>query len=204
MENKLLKIEGMTCAACAKAVERASRKLDGVSEASVNFASEKLNIKFDSSRVSIDDIQNAVAKAGYRAMPETTDKTLRLEGMTCAACAKTIERVTRKLDGIVEANVNFASEKLSISFDPSKVRMTDIKKVIEKAGYKAFEEEITVDKDKERKEKEIKSLWNRFVISATFGIPFTYRHGPYDCRKAWDHSSRSNKSYGTPKNICCY
>lgn len=171
MENKLLKIEGMTCAACAKAVERASKKLEGVSEASVNFASEKLNIKFDSSRVSIDDIQKAVAKAGYRAMPETTDKTLRLEGMTCAACAKTIERVTRKLDGIVEANVNFASEKLSISFDPSKVRMTDIKKVIEKAGYKAFEEEITVDKDKERKEKEIKSLWNRFVISAVFGIP---------------------------------
>lgn len=171
MENKLLKIEGMTCAACAKAVERASKKLEGVSEASVNFASEKLNIKFDSSRVSIDDIQKAVAKAGYRAMPETTDKTLRLEGMTCAACAKTIERVTRKLDGIVEANVNFATEKLSISFDPSKVRMTDIKKVIEKAGYKASEEEITVDKDKERKEKEIKSLWNRFVISAVFGIP---------------------------------
>lgn len=171
MDNKMLKIEGMTCAACAKAVERASKKLEGVSEANVNFATEKLNIGFDSSKVSLEDIQNAVAKAGYKALVETSDKTLRLEGMTCAACAKNIERVTKRLDGVVESNVNFATEKLNISFDPSKVRVSDIKKVIEKAGYKAAEEETTVDIDKEKKEKEIKSLWNRFVISAVFGVP---------------------------------
>lgn len=171
MDNKMLKIEGMTCAACAKAVERASKKLEGVSEANVNFATEKLNISFDSSKVSLEDIQNAVAKAGYKALVETSDKTLRLEGMTCAACAKTIERVTKKIDGVAESNVNFATEKLNISFDHSKVRISDIKKAIEKAGYKAVEEETTVDADKEKKEKEIKSLWNRFVISAIFGVP---------------------------------
>jgi P-type Cu+ transporter len=171
MDNKILKIEGMTCAACAKAVERASKKLEGVSEANVNLATEKLNISYDSSKVSLEDIQNAVEKAGYKALVEASDKTLRLEGMTCAACAKNIERVTKKLDGVLESNVNFATEKLNISFDSSRVRISDIKKVIEKAGYKAVEEETTVDVDKEKKEKEIKSLWNRFVISAVFGVP---------------------------------
>ena len=60
---------------------------------------------------------------------------------------------------------------MTISFEPSKVRTSDIKKAIEKAGYKASEEESNVDSDKENKEKEIKALWNRFVISAVFALP---------------------------------
>ncbi|MFL0266671.1 heavy metal translocating P-type ATPase [Candidatus Clostridium radicumherbarum] len=171
MATKSLKIEGMTCAACAKAVERASKKLQGVTEANVNFATEKLNINFDEAVVSIPDIQAAVEKAGYKAVVEANNKTLNIEGMTCAACAKTIERVTKKLDGVIESNVNFATEKLSISYEPSKVRMSDIKKAIEKAGYKALEEEVSVDEDKEKKEKEIKLLWKKFIISLVFTIP---------------------------------
>lgn len=99
------------------------------------------------------------------------NKLLKIEGMTCAACAKAVERASKKLDGVSEANVNFATEKLNISFEPSKVRVSDIKKAIEKAGYKASEEETTLDMDKEKKEKEIKLLWNRFIISAIFGVP---------------------------------
>lgn len=169
--EKSLKIEGMTCAACAKAVERASKKLQGVTEANVNFATEKLNINFDETKVSLGDIQTAIEKAGYKAIVESSAKTLKIQGMTCAACAKTIERVTKKLDGVMESNVNFATEKLNISYDPLKVRISDIKKAVEKAGYKAVEEETTVDADKERKEREIKTLWKKFVISAIFTVP---------------------------------
>lgn len=171
METKSLKIDGMTCAACAKAVERTSKKLPGVVEANVNFATEKLNISYDETQVKLEDIQNAIEKAGYKALVETSNKTLKIEGMTCAACAKTIERITKKLPGVVEANVNFATEKLNISFEPSKVRTSDIKKAIEKGGYKAVEDESNVDNDKAKKEKEIKALWNRFIVSAIFSVP---------------------------------
>ncbi len=168
---KTLKIEGMTCAACAKAVERASKKLDGVYEANVNLATEKLSLSFDASKVTVVDIKKAVEKAGYKVVEEAVNRTLKIEGMTCAACAKAVERVSKKLDGVYEANVNLATEKLNVSFEPSKVKLSDIKKVIEKAGYKALEEEVSIDTDKEKKEREIKALWNRFVISAVFGIP---------------------------------
>jgi Cu+-exporting ATPase len=171
MGNKTLKIEGMTCAACAKAIERVSKKLPGVEDANVNFATEKLNINYDESKIKLQDIQSAVEKAGYKILVQTTSKTLKLEGMTCAACAKNIERVTRKLQGVVESNVNFATEKLTISFESSLVRTSDIKKAIEKSGYKAVEDESNVDLDKEKKEKEIKDLWNRFLVSAIFGVP---------------------------------
>lgn len=171
MTSKTLKIEGMTCASCVKAVERASKKIDGVSEANVNLATEKLNITFDESKVKVSDIQVAVDKAGYKALIEETTRMLRIEGMTCASCVKAVERATKKLDGITEANVNLATEKLKVSFEPSKVRISDIKKAIEKAGYKATEEELTADKDKESKDKQIKTMWNRFVISAIFAVP---------------------------------
>ena len=116
--EKSFKIEGMTCAACAKAVERTSKKLEGVTEANVNFATEKLNVNFDENKLSIGDIQDAIEKAGYEAIIESSSKKLKIEGMTCAACAKTIERITKKLDGIIESNVNFATETLNISYDP--------------------------------------------------------------------------------------
>ncbi|WP_183128205.1 heavy metal translocating P-type ATPase [Clostridium autoethanogenum] len=171
MIKRTLKIEGMTCAACVKAVERASKKLDGVLDANVNLATEKLSVSFDESKVNVQDIQCAIDKAGYKALIDTTNKTLKIEGMTCAACAKAVERVSKKLEGVYEANVNIATEKLSIAFDASKVNVQDIKKAIEKAGYKALEEEISVDTDKGKKEKEAKSLWNRFIISAVFAVP---------------------------------
>ena len=172
MATKSLKIEGMTCSACAKAVERTSKKVQGVSEASVNFATEKLNVSFDETVVSVSDIQAAIEKAGYKAIIEARNKTLKIEGMTCSACAKAVERVTKKLDGVIDSNVNFATEKLSISYESSKIRVSDIKKAIEKAGYKAFEEETTnIDEDKEKKEKEINLLWKKFIISLIFTIP---------------------------------
>lgn len=171
MDTKTLRIEGMTCAACARAVERATKKLEGVEEANVNLATEKLTVSFQDDKVSVPNIQEAIEKAGYKALTEATNKTLAIGGMTCAACAKTVERVTSKLEGVTSSSVNLATEKLSISFEASKVSINDIKQAIEKAGYKASEEVESVDTDKERKEKVIKNLWKRFIISAVFAVP---------------------------------
>lgn len=174
LASKTLKIDGMTCAACAKAVERATKKLQGVTESNVNLATEKLSITFDDSKVTVEDIQAAVDKAGYKALSDNASKTIKVQGMTCASCAKNIERVTRKIDGVEESNVNYATENLTISYDSSKVKMSDIKRAVEKAGYKLIEEETTIDTDKERKEKEIKTLWMKFIVSAIFTVPLLY------------------------------
>jgi len=117
----------------------------------VNFATEKLNISFDEDKITVSDIQAAVEKAGYKAISGTISKTLKIQGMTCASCAKTVEKVTKKLKGVTDANVNFATEKLSVSFDPSILKISDIKNAIDKAGYKAIDDEFAVDADKERK-----------------------------------------------------
>ncbi|MFZ2917117.1 MAG: heavy metal translocating P-type ATPase, partial [Trichococcus flocculiformis] len=177
MENKVFSIDGMTCASCAQTVEKAAQKLPGVKTANVNLATEKMNIQFDSSALTEADIQKAVADAGYTAISNTVKKTFNIEGMTCASCAQTIEKATQKLRGVNLSSVNLATEKLVVEYDPGMVNLTDIIKAVMDSGYEAHEEVATadtVDQDKEKKQKEIKSLWNRFLISALFTAPLLY------------------------------
>lgn len=177
MESKTLKINGMTCAACAKTVERVTKKLEGVSESNVNFATEKLNIVFDEAKLGLDEIKAAIIKAGYEGSEETLLKevSLPIQGMHCAACAKAIERAVSKLNGINTVTVNFASEKAYIKYNPVSVKLSEIKQAIAKAGYTALDaESYSIDQDKIDKEKNIRNLWIKFIISAIFAAPLLY------------------------------
>ncbi|MDD7794795.1 heavy metal translocating P-type ATPase [Clostridium sp. 'White wine YQ'] len=177
MKEEIFKIEGMTCAACVRAVERSTKKLQGVEESFVNLATEKLNIKFNEEEVTTEDIIAAVDKAGYKAIHEEkeeqliTSKIFKIEGMTCAACVRAVERAVNKVEGVNSGSVNLATEKLTIEYDSSKVRSMDIMAAVEKAGYKAKEEEETQEETEDVKLKESKALWKRFIISAIFTVP---------------------------------
>lgn len=103
-------------------------------------------------------------------------ESLKIIGMTCAACAKSIERVVGRLEGVEDVSVNFAAEKANVRYNPKLTRLSEIKQAISKAGYKALEIESSnkVDEDKARKEKEIRTLWTKFIISAVFAVPLLY------------------------------
>ena len=85
-------------------------------------------------------------------------------GMTCAACARRVEKVILKLEGVKTASVNFATEKAVVSYNPQIVGLPVIKKTIEKIGYKALE----------NKKSEIKTLRIKLIISAVFSLPLLY------------------------------
>jgi len=178
MNRESVKISGMTCAACAKRIEKAVGKLEGVSLASVNLATEKLTVKYDNQKVSPDKIKEAVEKAGYGVVEEDRKKTVTIPigGMTCAACANRIEKALGKTGGVLRASVNFATEKATVEYDPQAIRLSAIKQVIEKAGYKALniEKRADADQDKLRREKEIRTLWRKFIVSAIFAVPLLY------------------------------
>ena len=172
------KVEGMMCAACAKAAERAVRKIDGVIDQNVNIATEKLTVEYETDKVNYEILSKAIEKAGYKLVKEENIKKIELtvHGMTCAACSKAVERVTKKLDGVKESSVNIATEKATISYDPSKVRLSQITKAIEKAGYEPITEENkeTVDEDQQRKEREKNTLFKKFITAICFAIPLFY------------------------------
>ena len=102
--------------------------------------------------------------------------TIPIRGMSCAACAARIEKVIQKMDGVAAASVNFATEKASVAYDPKVLKAVDISAAIEKSGYKvlAVTKESSVDADRVRKEKEIRTLWMKFTISAVLCLPLFY------------------------------
>lgn len=74
---------------------------------------------------------------------------IRIRGMHCVSCSKTIEKALKKEEGIFNANVNFAAEKAIIEYDPSKVSLERISEIIKEAGY----EPIDVLKEGEKSRK---------------------------------------------------
>lgn len=178
VKNEMVNIIGMTCSSCAQAVERSVSKVEGVNKASVNFATEKLNVEFDESLTNIESIKKAVSIAGYSAEGESNLREIMIpiSGMTCASCAANIEKAVGKLEGVQKVNVNFATEKAMVVYDTNITRISEIKQSISKVGYKALEIETgqQIDEEKNRREKEVKTLWKKFILSAVFSIPLLY------------------------------
>ena len=169
MNKKTLKIDGMTCSACANRVERFVKKLDGVNDANVNFATETLSVEFDEEKSNNENIEAAVVKAGYSVKKNLKTYTFKVEGMTCSACATRVERVTKKLGGVESSVVNFATEKLTVNIDEDEIGYSEIKTAVDKAGYKLVKEE---EKEEGKKKLEAsKVLLIRFIVSLVFTVP---------------------------------
>ena len=169
MESKSMKIEGMTCSACANRVEKVVSKLDGVNKASVNFATETLSVEYETRKVTEQNIQEAVEKAGYKIHKNMKTYTVDVKGMTCSACANRIEKVTGKILGVENSTVNFATEKLTVTLDENQVTYGQIKAAVEKVGYEIIKEE---QKETEVKTKDESSkLLTRFIVSLIFAVP---------------------------------
>ena len=176
MKTKTLAIEGMTCAACSAAVERAVRKLPGVTEANVNLTAENLHLSYDESQVSLDSVVQAVDDAGYKALIPSQHTQLEVHGMTCASCSATVERVVSKLPGVQNANVNLAAETLTLDYDPAEISLQQVVSAVAEAGYQAIlpvdntiEEEL--DRKKAHKAKRLQNLQRRFTVSAILTVP---------------------------------
>ncbi|MDR2514541.1 MAG: heavy metal translocating P-type ATPase [Christensenellaceae bacterium] len=178
MESRILDVRGMTCAACAARIEKTLNKLPGVGRATVNLASERLFVEYDESALRLPEIQRAVSRIGYELAEriEDGDVTIPIGGMSCAACAQRIEKGLKKLDGVVRVSVNYATEKAALRYDPQRLRLSAIRETIQKLGYEALE--ITradaAEEDRARKQTEIKRLWAKFLVAATFSLPLLY------------------------------
>src|SRR4051794_39634028 len=102
-------IEGMTCASCVRRVEKAVKRVPGVSGVSVNLATEQARVPFDGRPETASAILEAVGNAGYQA--STDEIELAVDGMTCASCVSRVERALKRVPGVVSAEVNLATER---------------------------------------------------------------------------------------------
>jgi Cu+-exporting ATPase len=166
-----LPVVGMTCANCARNIERSVRKLDGVEEASVNFASERVTLTYDGSLLGMGDIVERIRKAGYDVPQQTLD--LAITGMDCVNCASNVERALKKVDGVLDVTVNFASEHALVTVAAGVAR-EDLALAVEKAGYnvvQAEDEAELEDAEQAARQAEINHNIRRVMVGALFTIP---------------------------------
>ena len=176
MSNKeaTLPVTGMTCANCARAIERAVGGQEGVDSAHVNFGTEQVHVSFDPEKAGIDDIIERIRKAGYGVASRRAE--LPVSGMTCANCANSIEKaLSRHAHGVIRSSVNFATESVSVEYIPTETDLDEIVSVIKKAGYEAYIPEDTThdpeDYEMAARSAEVRGQTKKFIAGVVFTLP---------------------------------
>jgi Cu+-exporting ATPase len=173
-KKALLNIKRMHCASCALTIEKALKEHSGVKEANVNFASEKAYLTYDPNVTNKSALIKTIRDTGYDAALETKKTIIRIGGMTCASCAQTIENALKKTDGIVEANVNLATEKAVVVYDPQEIEYEGIKKAIEATDYQVLgieEGAAKYEKVIEEEQRKFHEAKMRMRVAWVFTIP---------------------------------
>ncbi|MCA9897371.1 MAG: copper-translocating P-type ATPase [Ardenticatenaceae bacterium] len=171
-----LPVLGMTCANCVASVERNSKKVEGVTNATVNFANEKVTFSYDPSVVKGQAVTTAVIEKVKRAGYEipTAELDLSLLGMTCANCAASIERALNKVDGVLTATVNYANEKAAVTYAPGAVSRAEMVAAVRRAGYDVVEsasDDELEDAEAAAREAEIQHQKTRLLVGVIFSLP---------------------------------
>ncbi len=112
--------------------------------------------------------------------PEPIELSVGVEGMTCASCVNRIERFLRKADGVTAANVNLATERATVSLDPSLAGRAEVVAAIEAAGYDVRPERpagetaaLTLDDadpDADLRAREMRGLGLRALVSVAVAV----------------------------------
>ncbi|MBV1873525.1 MAG: heavy metal translocating P-type ATPase [Gammaproteobacteria bacterium] len=193
MKTETLPVYGMSCQHCVNAVSKALSRIKGVDEVSVSLDDNSVTVTYDEGGTSRQVLEAAILEEDFFLSPEmpadqdplpqtdkpievlvtgqeeeTTSLKLTVEGMSCANCANTIEKVLLKKPGVVSVSVNFTLKRCMVEYHAAQLSADLILESIESAGYHAAEIEqggLPVKQIKTSTEKKL------FIFSAVFALP---------------------------------
>ncbi len=182
-EEKEIQVYGMTCQHCVNHVAKILEKFPGVEQVQVSLEGSKAVFAWDPKQVDMADIRLEIEEAGYSLdKPAEEDQSpvdlgyaalnedrrkqqFKVSGMTCTNCALAIEKKLKGTRGVQNAAVNFASETVSVEFDPGLVNMKEILEQVRDAGYTPLEHKAESQEDNALK------LRNWLIFSAVLALP---------------------------------
>ena len=171
LERIDLPITGMSCASCATRIEKGLSGVEGVSQASVNFAAEKATVFFHPDQTNLPKLKDKLKDLGYGT--RTEEVLLPVQGMTCASCVSRVEKALRCVKGVIQVGVNFATARAWVEYIPGEATVRDFKKAVEEAGYEILEvkEEDIVEKERLAREADLSRLRDKFIVGAILLTP---------------------------------
>ncbi|MFQ3293860.1 MAG: Cu+-exporting ATPase [Halobacteriales archaeon] len=174
-------VGGMSCANCSSTVGSSLEALEGVDEANVNYATDDASVTFDPDLVGLDEIFAAVSNSGYAPQSETI--TVAVTDMSCSNCSEAVQEALDGTDGVVDADVNFATDEAQVEYVPGAVAQSDLYEAIESAGYSPVREDdsggegtgedVEAKRDAARKE-EIRKQLRLTLFGALLSAPMLF------------------------------
>jgi len=176
-----LPLVGMHCASCAGRIEKALAGTPGVVNANVNFATTRATVRFNPEATSADSLRQVVRDLGYDVIQPAAVCDLPLVGMHCASCAGRIEKALAEAPGVVNANVNFATTRATVRFNPEATSAESLRQLVRDLGYDVIEsgtgsqqagaEEEMQAAESQVREAEYRHQQRRFFIALTLTVP---------------------------------
>jgi len=156
----------------ARALSETIQRISGVRDVHINVANKEAHLIYDPTITNTTGLFEALGKAGY----EVGQAELRahIAGMYCASCVTRIEDSLRAVPGVLEANVNPATEIASIKYIPGTADFQAIQTAVESTGYQAahpLEQPATPDQETAAHQREYKTLMGKFWFAAVISIP---------------------------------
>lgn len=166
-----LKISGMHCATCAANIEQSLAASGKVDTAEVNFGTDTARVVYDAQTTTLADLEHAVREAGYEVYHD--EAAIKVGGMVCATCVETIETVLKGLPGVLDAQVNLATEKAHVTYNSSLSTLDDMRRVIEDAGYQylGLADQLSAEAEEKARQHDLDDKFRRFVIGFGVSIP---------------------------------
>ncbi|MGM0397921.1 MAG: heavy metal translocating P-type ATPase [Halobacteriota archaeon] len=164
----------MSCANCSAAIEDAVGALEGVDEATANFATDEGSVDYDPDEVSLEAIFDAIEQAGYSAATETVS--IGVSDMSCANCAETIADRLHETPGVITASVNYATDEAAVTYNPADVGLEDLYDAVESAGYSPVretdgDEQSDSDRRQAARNEEIAKQRRLVLFGAALSLP---------------------------------
>lgn len=165
-------IQGMSCASCVNRVEKAIRSVEGVTAANANLTTERAHVEFAPDEANPIAVAEAIRAAGYEPSDSTVE--LKIDGMTCASCVNRVEKALKRVPGVLEANVNLATERASIRYLGGPDMVSRLIGAVEQTGYEA--QALRQDRDQTERERaarkaEISSLQRSLTVATILTLP---------------------------------
>ncbi len=164
-----LTVDGMSCASCVGRVEKALRAVPDVHDVSVNLASESAQMTLGEGADTA-GVAAALDKAGYPARRASV--TLNVASMSCASCVGRVDRALAAVPGVLDVNVNLASETATVTYLEGAVNPETLIAAATRAGYPAMLSDRAEDADRvTRKQAEAQDLMRRMAWAAALALP---------------------------------
>ncbi|RLF67002.1 MAG: heavy metal translocating P-type ATPase [Thermoplasmata archaeon] len=169
-----IRITGMTCAMCTQAVSSVLEELEGVEKAEVNLGTETARIRYDPSKISLDNMDRAINELGYGTA--YSEARIRLSGADDPSSRKNLEEALLSLEGVRKAELDLSTGTLKVVYNDPMVGLDTIKKTIEALGYGYLgrEEEISLDAEERRRDREQRKKLIKALLGMGVGLPLMF------------------------------